>query len=137
MDCKIQADQFNLMKHLSELRERRFPLKEEDGRNDETLGKNNSLAMPNATAYPHGDSYFHYRAMVMSASLPDTPKIPPYSFTADQPFSIGYTQADNDMIAAAAKLCGYPGKTLSGPKSTESEEIHRHSPVNHNSGKSR
>jgi len=119
------------------MRERRFPLSEDTSRNDDTLAKNNAAAIPNATAYPRGDSYFHYRCMVMAASLPNPPKIPAYSFTADQPFSVGYTQADNDMIAAAAKLCGYPGKTLSGPKSTESEDVHRHSPVNHNSGKNK
>ena len=129
------------MKGLSKLRERRIPVSEDKDTYDNSktsLGKlnpNHSSGMPNARWYSNGDAYFHYRAMVMVASLPDPPRIKSDSFSADQPFSVSYTKAEDDMIAMAAKLCGFPGKKLSGPKSTESDGIHKISPVSHNSGK--
>jgi len=92
-------------------------------------------AIPNARWYSGGDAYFHYRSMVMVASMPDTPKIDPYGPLADQPFSAAYTKEEDDMISMAAKLCGYPGKRLSSTKSKENDDIHIHSAVNHNSGK--
>ncbi len=125
------------MRELSKLRSRRF-VSESNGNanaNDKSLSKNAAAAIPNATSYKGGDAYFHYRALVMAASLPDPPRIPAYSFTEDQPFSVGYTDADQEMIDAAAKLCGFPGKRISSSKSKEGDDVHKISPTNNNSGK--
>jgi len=130
------------MREISKLRPRRFPVNEAkqdmmvaDNEITNGLDSDQSAALPNARWYDGGTPYFHYRAMVMAASLPNPPKIGVSSFSQDMPFSSGYTQADDDIISAAAKLCGYPGKRLSNSRSMESDEIHKVSPNNHNSGK--
>jgi hypothetical protein len=107
----------------------------EEDKSSGTLNSDAVAAMPNARWYDGGTPYFHYRAMVMAASLPEPPKINASSFTQDMPFSSGYTQADDDIISAAAKLCGYSGKRLSNSRSLETGDIHKISPCNHNSGK--
>lgn len=102
-----------------------------------SMDSNTTSAMPNTRYYDGGDAYFHYRSMVMVSSFPDKPKIDPYGPTADYPFSSAYTPEEDSMIAAAAKLCGYPGKRLGNSKSIENDDIHRVSPNNHNSGKNK
>jgi hypothetical protein len=94
-----------------------------------------AAGLPSPTTYNNGDQYFHMRAMVLAASLPDEPKISAYGPYEDNAFSIGYTQADQDIIDRAAALCGRVGKKLGSKNSLEMPEIHRHSPNNHNSGK--
>jgi hypothetical protein len=130
------------MRVISEMRKRRFSLPEakqdmmvSDGDTGGSLNSDHAAALPNARWYDGGTPYFHYRAMTLAASLPDTPKIGVSSFSQDMPFSSGYTQVDDDIISAAAKLCGYPGKRLSNSRSIEGEDIYKSSPVNHNSGK--
>ena len=129
-------------REISKMRARRFPIHEskEDMMvagevDDSSLSPDLASALPNARWYDGGTPYFHYRAMTLAASLPNTPKIGVASFSQDMPFSSGYTQADDDIISAAAKLCGYPGKRLSNSRSIEGEGIYKSSPVNHNSGK--
>jgi len=130
------------MREISKLRSRRFPVVESaqdmmvaDNNTNTALDSDLGAAMPNARWYDGGTPYFHYRAMVMAASLPNPPKIGVSSSSQDMPFSSGYTQADDDIISAAAKLCGYPGKRLSNSRSIESDEINKNSSINHNSGK--
>ena len=134
------------MRELSKLRSRRFPVNENkqdmmavdtEGHSEGKLADDTAAAIPNARWYDGGTPYFHYRAMVMAASLPNPPKMNVSSFSQDMPFSAGYSQEDDEIITAAAKLCGYPGKRLSSARSIESDEIHKISPTNHNSGKSR
>ena len=93
------------------------------------VNKELSASLPNARWYPGGDSYFHYRSMVMAASFPDKPTIDPYGSSADEPFSASYTPEEDEMIYQAAKLCGYTGKRLGTPKSKEEDHVHRVSPV--------
>ena len=122
------------MKEITKLRARRFPIYEES-KGTGKMNKEHENAMPNARWYPGGDAYFHYRTMVAVASLPDRPPENAYGPIADQPFSTAYTKEEDDMISMAAKLCGYPGKRLSNGKSTENDDVHKHSPTNHNAGK--
>jgi len=130
---------------ISKLRARRFSLEESkedmmvvdpnDGQDGGKLNSDHADALPNARWYDGGTPYFHYRAMVMAASLPNPPKINASSFSQDMPFSSAYTQEDDDIISMAAKICGFPGKRLSNSRSTEGTDIHKKSPTNHNSGK--
>lgn len=114
------------MREITKLRARRFPVMESNGTGKVDF---DSTPLPNARWYPGGDAYFHYRSMVMAASFPDKPTIPPYGASADEPFSAAYTPEEDDMIYQAAKLCGYTGKRLGTPKSKESDDVHRVSPV--------
>lgn len=121
---------------ISPMRERRFPLLEKTfDSGPGKLSKYHADAIPNASWYPKMDAYGHMRAMVLAASLPDEPRIASGSVTQDHPFSVGYSQADQDIIDKAARLCGFSPAKLSNGYSSEEENIHRHSPVNHNSGK--
>jgi hypothetical protein len=119
--------------NISELRSRRFEVIEEVQHG--SIESNQSSSMPNPTSYPHGDQYFHMRSMIMAASYPDEPKIAPYGPYEDTAFSAAYTKEEQDMIDRASAICGHPGKKLGSKKSEESPDIHRHSPVNHNSGR--
>ena len=115
------------MREITKLRKRRFPIMEADGTGN--MNKDTAGAIPNASWYPKMDVYGHYRSMVMAASFPDPPKIPPYGPMADHPFSAGYSQADQDIIDSAAKLCGFPVSKISKNDSIEPVEVHRVSPV--------
>jgi hypothetical protein len=121
---------------VSPLRKKRYPLVEDkhESGGDGKLRPDHAKAMPNATWYPTMSAYGHYRAMILAASFPDEPKIGKSSISADHPFSAGYSSADQDMINRAAKICGFAPRKLSNSASAESDEIHNHSPNNHNSG---
>jgi hypothetical protein len=113
---------------ISPMRAKRFVIKEGEGSGK--LSNDDKAAIPNAAWYPKMDVYGHYRAMVLAASLPDHPTIPPYGPMADHPFSAGYSVADQQIIDMASKLCGFPPTKLSDKDSKESEHVHKVSPVN-------
>jgi hypothetical protein len=128
------------MREISEMRPKRFSIRENTDSFGQGKGKLNpahSKAIPNASWYPGMAAYDHYRTMVMVASLPDEPKIATASPVQDHPFSAGYSDADQQMIDTAAKLCGFKPAKLSSRYSQESEGVHKHSPVNHNGGQNK
>jgi len=124
---------------ISEMRARRYPLTEAQKPNEEMkLGKlhaDHSAVMPNPQWFPTMSPYGHMRAMVLAASLPDEPSIANSSPVADHPFSAGYSEWDQKIINRAAQLCGFSPRKMGDKTSVEPEHIHRHSPVNHNSGR--
>jgi hypothetical protein len=139
-----------MSREISAIRPRRFPLVEANGRPkehapehktnsfDQGLGKmpsEKSTALPNATGYLKMDSYHHYRAMILAASLPDEPQISIDSPTADHPFAAGYTDIDQQIIDRAAELCGFAATKLGSKRSVENDFVHKISPHNANSGK--
>ena len=135
-----------MAREISKLRPRRYPVTEakikididKSEKGQQGFGKmspDHAAAIPHATGYLGMDSYHHYRAMLLAASLPDEPKISISSPTADHPFSAGYSDWDQQIIDRAAQLCGFPGKKLGSRYSEEPEHINRSSPANHNSGK--
>jgi hypothetical protein len=81
--------------------------------------------------------YQHYRMLIMAASQPDTPTVTPTGPTGEHPFSVGYSDVDQDIINRTAKLCGFEARKLSDGRSSEPDGVHKNSPVNHNSGKHR
>lgn len=130
------------MRIISELRSRRAPMFESEDRvRDNSLSSKTNMhpdhsgAIPNAQTYPEMSSYGHYRALMYVASCPDTPAISKDSFSQDHPFSAGFSKEDQDMINMSAKLCGYAPRKLGNGYSTESDTVHKQSPVPHNSGK--
>ena len=122
-------------REISKLRSRRVPMFEASEVGTGKTIADQEASLTNGRWYPGGDTYFHYRSMIMAASYPDLPKISPYGPTGDFPFSAAYTQEEDEMISMAAKICGYPGKRLGTSKSTETEEINKVSPCSQNSGK--
>ena len=132
------------MREISKLRTRRFPIAESSqdmmvvdnsGQGEGKLSADSAAAIPNASWYPEMTSYGHYRALVMAASLPNEIGFSKSSPVSDHPFSAGYSDWDQKIIDRAAQLCGFKAAKLSDRYSSEPKDIHRHSPVNHNSGR--
>lgn len=141
MERKISPIRTRRMEVLGEAkhtdnRKNEDSIKNNSGSSDGKLNSEQAAAIPHATDYPEMTAYSHMRAMVMAASLPNPPAISSKSTVQDHPFSAGYSDADQDMINSAAKLCGFLPRKLGSRYSEESPEIHRASPTNHNSGKS-
>lgn len=98
------------------------------------LNQNHEDSMPNPAWHPEATTYMHYRMGLQMASLPDKPAISPMGPIGDHPFSAGYSDEDQEIINRAAKLCGFTPRKLGKTHSSESEDTHKISPVNHNSG---
>ena len=129
-----------IMRQSSEMRTRRFPISEGQSTSVEGeghLSQDHSKAIPNAQWYPEMSPYGHMRALVLAASFPDEPKIAKSSPVSDHPFSAGYSDWDQKIIDMAAKMCGFGARKLGDRFSSEPDDIHKASPVNHNSGKAK
>jgi hypothetical protein len=102
------------------------------------LQPEHNAVIKNADWFPTAGTYQHYRMLVVAASQPDVSQgASPAGPTADHPFSVGYSEADQEIINRTAKLCGYEVRKLSDYKSREPKTNHTASPVNHNSGRHR
>ncbi len=100
---------------------------------------NHTGSMTNPTMFPTAGNYYDlYRLGVHFATHPDHAKIHGSSPSAsgpvgEHPLTNAYTDEDQEIVNRAAKLCGFTPRKLGGKYSKESDDIHRHSPVKHNS----
>lgn len=99
--------------------------------NEERLGAGTRSAVPNINSFPQLDNsnpYELYRFGVALAGSPDfpTPKEGP---TSSNLVTIGYSDADQEIIDRAASQFGLNQKHISGKKSKEVEGTGKTSPV--------
>ena len=96
-------------------------------------------ALPNAQKWPDLDNsnpYKAYRFGVALAGAPDknTPQSGP---VGQNIMTIGYTDAERDILQAAGKIMGVSGVDVTTDGSKESDGTNNVSPVPQNSGKPR
>lgn len=103
---------------------------------DYTAGKgfrNDAMAaLPDAHVWPDLDNssgYLAYRFGVAAAGMPDY-KMDVAGPTGLKMVTIGYTQADRDILDATQGLVGIPKVRLTPGGSTESSDVNTKSPVN-------
>jgi hypothetical protein len=88
-------------------------------------------ALPNAHIYPDLDNssgYLAYRFGVAVAGMPDQ-KMDVAGPTGLKMVTIGYTQAEEDILNAAAGLVGTPKVALAPGPSSENTDVNTVSPV--------
>ena len=88
-------------------------------------------AIPSATKFPDLDNsspYHSYRFGVALAGMPDYP-MPLDGPTQSKLVTIGYTEADDEIIKATGKHLGFQGVIVSGKKSEELPDTYTTSPV--------
>jgi len=88
-------------------------------------------AIPNATQFPDLDNsspYHSYRFGIALAGMPDYP-MPLDGPTQQKLVTVGYTDADNEIIKATGKHLGFRGIVLTSKKSKELPDTNTVSPV--------
>jgi len=88
-------------------------------------------SMPNGHIYPDLDNssgYLAYRFGLAVAGMPDK-KMDIAGPTGLKMVTIGYTQAEEDILDAAANLVGTPRVRLSTNGSQETKDVYKTSPV--------
>lgn len=97
--------------------------------------RNHTDSMPNPTLFPSAGNYYDlYRLGVHFAKQPDHNPDSPSGPVGEHPFTASYTDEEQEIVNRAAKLCGFKPRKLGSKYSEEGEDVHKHSPVNHNSG---
>jgi hypothetical protein len=89
-------------------------------------------AIPNLTDFPDLDNgnvpYLQYRFGLLLAGSPDI-KNDPVGAVEGHLFTVGYSDADNEIIDAAAKMMGISRNKRNTGRSEESENVYKTSPV--------
>lgn len=88
-------------------------------------------SIPNAQSFPALDNsspYHSYRFGVALAGMPDYP-MPLDGPTQQKLVTVGYTEADDEIIKATGKHLGFQGVVVSGKKSEELPDTYTTSPV--------
>jgi hypothetical protein len=89
-------------------------------------------AIPNLSNFPELDNgnvpYLQYRFGLLLAGAPDINN-DPHGAVQGHLFTVGYTDADNEIIDAAAKQMGITETPRSTGGSKESEQVNKKSPV--------
>ena len=88
-------------------------------------------ALPNGHVYPDLDNssgYLQYRFGIAVAGAPHQ-KMTTASPTGLKTVTIGYTQADEEILDAAAKTIGIPRVRLTTAGSNETSDVNQVSPV--------
>jgi hypothetical protein len=112
------------------MRAREF-VKEARDFNPGNLSHDSMAALPGAHAWPELDNssgYLAYRFGVAVAGMPDQ-KMDVAGPTGLKMVTIGYTQAERDILDAAQGLVGTPKVRLSPDGSTELKDTNKVSPV--------
>lgn len=96
-------------------------------------------ALPNGLKWPALDNSSPYPAYRFGVALAGAPN---YDMNKKGPvgqnmMTIGYTDADNEILQAAGKMMGVSGEPLTTEDSTEEDHTNTKSPVPQNSGKPR
>ena len=96
-------------------------------------------ALPNAQKWPELDNSNPYRAYRFGVALAGAPdKNTPQSGPVGQNImTIGYTEAEREILKAAGEIMGVSGVDVTTDGSKESDGTNNVSPVPHNSGKAR
>ncbi|NBO29838.1 MAG: hypothetical protein EBV10_11485 [Synechococcaceae bacterium WB6_1A_059] len=97
----------------------------------EKLDKATEKALPNANSFPELDNsspYHSYRFGIALAGMPDYP-MPLDGPTQQKLVTIGYTEADEEIIKATGKHLGFRGIVLTSKKSQELSDTNTVSPV--------
>jgi len=89
-------------------------------------------AIPNLSDFPELDNgnvpYLQYRFGLLLAGSPDIMN-DPVGAVQGHLFTIGYTDADNEIIDAAAKQMGIKEKSRNSGPSKEADHVNKTSPV--------
>jgi hypothetical protein len=89
-------------------------------------------ALPNLQSFPHLDNnanpYLAYRFGIELAGAPDV-DADQRAGTGSDFVTVGYSDADDEIIAHAAKKFGLKRKTHGGKNSVESSKVNKVSPV--------
>lgn len=96
------------------------------------LRKGTRNSLPNLQSFPHLDNnanpYLAYRFGIELAGSPDV-DADQQAGTGSDFVTIGYSDADDEIIAHAAKKFGLKRKTHGGKSSVESPKVNKTSPV--------
>jgi hypothetical protein len=113
------------------MRAKEFISEEKDVGGAHKIRKDLNDALPNAHMWPDLDNssgYLAYRFGVALAGLPDY-KMDVAGPTGLKMVTIGYTQADEEILNAAQKLIGTPKVRISSGGSKELSDTNKTSPV--------
>lgn len=102
------------------------------------LTKSAKSAIKNGRVWPALDNsnpYHSYRFGVAMASSPDKASMKVDGPTGSKLVTLGYTDADDEIVDNAARCFGIAGENFSTKPSEEMNTVNKTSPVPHNSGK--
>jgi hypothetical protein len=96
-----------------------------------SLNKRHQAVMPGATRYPDTPAHYYnmYRFGVHMAGSPDEQNYNPAGPSGNEMITMGYSDADHDIINNSAKAMGFKGKQMTGHGSYEPDDTHKVSPV--------